>query len=72
MRVWKTTRGTTREWPDKATGEVRAGGLFIKDSMLAACKAGPFMVALLDGYRASTRTSLDTDASALIVGEVRA
>ena len=71
MHVWTTKRGTTRRWPDKHAGEVRAGGFFVKDSLLAACKAGPFMVASQDGYRASTSTMLDVNANALIVGEVR-
>lgn len=72
MHVWTTKRGTTRKWPDKRVGKVRAGGFFVKDSLLAACKEGPFTVALQDGYRASTRTILDANASALIVGTVRA
>lgn len=70
MRISTTKRGATRRWPDKHAGEVRAGGFFVKHSRLAVCKAGPFMAASQDGYRASTRTILD--ASALIVGEVRA
>lgn len=71
MQAWTTKRGTTRRWLDKHAGEVRAEGFSIKDSLLAACEAGLFKGAPQDSYRASTRTILDANASALIVGEVR-
>ena len=66
---WTTKRSTARKWRDKHATEVQAAGCVIKDSLLAACKVGPVMVILQDGYCASIRTTLE--ASALIVREVR-
>jgi hypothetical protein len=66
---WTTKRSTARKWRDKHAAEVQAAGFVIKDSLLAACKVGPVMVILQDGYCASIRTILE--ASALIVREVR-